>query len=220
MRLKIGKFERKGLNVTCPLYFDGLIENLVVNMNETSAKYLTLDRIDAVVVGFLLFAMKNGYDIESSYPISKELFYALTTQFIPSMCAAKKVYHKVKIDAPLIDAPCDNSMRSVIGTGLSCGVDSLYTIYSDLNSEVPKGMNINTLFFFNVGAAMKGEKELRTDLVDGRLRQAVRFSTEYKYNFIFMESNIHLLIDKYADYSHVEQHTYMTCSVFILFRKG
>lgn len=221
MKLTIEKFERNGLYLSCLLRFGDMADNLTVKVNDIAVLYLTLDRIDAVVVGFLLFAMKNGYDIASDYPISKDLYFALTKQFIPSMCAAHPKYHMVRIDAPMIDAPHEkDSLRTLIGTGISCGVDSLYTIYSDLLSEVPEEMKVNTLFFFNVGAAMKGSTELRTNLVDGRLQQAKKFADEYKFDFIFMESNIHLLINKYANYSHIEQHTYMALFCLYLIQKG
>lgn len=67
---------------------------------------------------------------------------------------------------------------------------------------------------------MKSSKELRTELVKGRLDLAKSFATEYNYNFVFIESNIHLLIHKHGGYSHIAYHTFMALFCIYLIQKA
>ena len=56
---------------------------------------------------------------------------------------------------------------------------------------------------------MKAADILRTPLVEGRLQIAKAFAAEYGFDFIFIETNLHLILNKYLTYSHTENHTYM-----------
>ena len=56
---------------------------------------------------------------------------------------------------------------------------------------------------------MKGGESLRTPLMEGRFQLARNFAKEYGFRFLFIESNLHLIINKYVPYYHIENHTYM-----------
>ena len=72
-------------------------------------------RFDSSVITMIYFALTQGYDFRSDYPIAPELYFNLTEQFVPQMLrVAKTVEHKnqtffarhdVKIHAPLISTP-------------------------------------------------------------------------------------------------------------------
>lgn len=221
MKIKIGKYQQVGCRITCPLQIGNQDEELIINVNEFTLQYLTLDRIDAIVLGLLPFAMKNSCDFVSDNPISSELYYVLKFHYIPTICGIHSELHSVKILAPVIDRPDKvDGIPKMVATGISCGVDSLYTIWNNAHADIPKSMKFNTLCFFNVGAAMKSSKELRTELVKGRLDLAKSFATEYNYNFVFIESNIHLLIHKHGGYSHIAYHTFMALFCIYLIQKA
>ena len=221
MKIKIGKYQQVGCRITCPLQIGNQDEELIINVNEFTLQYLTLDRIDAIVLGLLPFAMKNSCDFVSDNPISSELYYVLKFHYIPTICGIHSELHSVKILAPLIDRPDKvDGIPKMVATGISCGVASLYTIWNNAHADIPKSMKFNTLCFFNVGAAMKSSKELRTELVKGRLDLAKSFATEYNYNFVFIESNIHLLIHKHGGYSHIAYHTFMALFCIYLIQKA
>ena len=69
-----------------------------------------------------------------------------------------------------------------MATGISCGIDSLYTIQQYSITNLPESRRINTLAFFNVGSSMKGEV-LHTSLVEGRYQLAKKFAQEYNFAF-------------------------------------
>lgn len=65
--------------VTIQLNIDGVDEVIYARLSQNIVPYATLDRIDSVVMGLILFAIKNGYDFDSAIPITDELYYNLTT---------------------------------------------------------------------------------------------------------------------------------------------
>ena len=193
--------------VIAKLMFDDVEETITTTIGEEYINNVVTDRIDAYVWGLLHFAMNYGADIVSELPISDELYYNLTYHYIPTVTAARENLKEISIKAPTIKTM--ESTCEIVGTGISCGVDSLYTIKEHTSNEMPASHRINTLAFFNVGSSMKGKNELRTPLVQGRLELAERFAKEYNYRFLFIESDIHLLINRYIGYDHIQNHTLM-----------
>ena len=212
----------QGTTVSASLTIDGNKERLVTTMNESCLPYLSVDRIDAYVMGLMLFALKNGYDFKSELPITESLYYNLNFHYIDALLLGNSYLHRVTIDAPIIADIKDSDKRgAVVGTGISCGVDSLYTVATHSNGygfiHDCDSYRINALCFFNVGAAMKSADEIDTDLSRGRLKLAQSFAQKYGYLFLKMQSNIHILINKYDPngYSHVENHTFV--ALFCIF---
>ena len=181
-------------------------EIVKTEISEDFIQYAVTDRIDAFVWGLLMFAIKNGYDFASDLPITDELKYNLENHLIPPLCNANPKFHHTLINAPVI--PPIKRRTHIVATGISCGIDSLYTIQQYSITNLPESRRINTLAFFNVGSSMKGEV-LHTSLVEGRYQLAKKFAQEYNFAFLFIESNLHLIINKYVPYSHVENHTNM-----------
>lgn len=188
------------------LIIDGNIEIVKTAISKEFIQYAVTDRIDAFVIGLLMFAIKNGFDFASDLPITDELKYNLDYHLIPALCGPNPTFHRTHIKAPTI-SPIKR-VAEIIATGISCGIDSLYTIQQHSATDLPDCRRINTLAFFNVGSSMKGG-ELHTSLVEGRYQLAKKFAKEYNYSFLFVESNLHLIINKYTPYSHIENHTYM-----------
>lgn len=181
-------------------------EIVKTEISEDFIQYAVTDRIDAFVWGLLMFAIKYGYDFVSDLPITDELKYNIENHLIPPLCSANPKFHHTLIKAPVI-SPIKRRTQ-IVATGISCGIDSLYTIQQHSKTCLPDNRRINTLAFFNVGSSMKGEA-LHTSLVEGRYQLAKKFAREYNFAFLFIESNLHIIINKYVPYSHVENHTYM-----------
>ena len=69
---------------------DGKHHSLWYKIDKKYKKYLCDDRCDSFVVSFLIFAMKNSIDIQSSYQISEKLYYQLTYHLIPQIFITNK----------------------------------------------------------------------------------------------------------------------------------
>lgn len=199
--------------LTCELQIDEkneIIKTRIELMVESIAtfnfeKEVIDDRCDAYVWGLLFFAMQNGYNIKSDVPISESMYYNLEYLFIDSLVHANDNLHRVQLKINTISDV--QTTGNIVATGISCGVDSLYTIK---NNQYGESHKVNMLTFFNAGAAhFAGDRTLRTHLVNERLQLAQSFANAYMYSLLFVESDIHLLIQKYTPYSHVDMHTYM-----------
>ena len=205
--IQIKSIKKEGPFVIGELTIDGNAEIVRTEICEEFIQYAVTDRIDSFVLGLLMFAIKNGYDFTSELPITDELKYNLEAHLISPLCNTNQNFHRTCIDAPVISPV--KRMAETVATGISCGIDSLYTIQQHTKETLPSSRRINSLAFFNVGSSMKGGRILRTPLVEGRLRLARNFAKDYGFGFLFIESNLHLIINKYAPYSHLEYHTYM-----------
>lgn len=217
-KITIDSISIQDKTITANLTIDGNKEKLITTVNEACLPYLCIDRIDAYVMGFMHFALKNGYDFESSLPITESLYYNLNYNYIDALLNSNPHLHRIIINAPIItDIKETEKKGNLVATGISCGVDSLYTIAShakgenSISSSNCNSFIINSLCFFNVGAAMKSADEIDNYLSKGRFLLAESFAQEYNYKFLHVQSNIHFLIHQYSSngYSHVENHTFM-----------
>ncbi len=205
--IRIVAIKREEHCISGDILINGIPETIHTEVSDNFSQYIVTDRIDAYVLGLLMFAMRGGYDFESDMPITDDLKSNLEGHLIPTLAGANQTLHSSRILAPLI-SPLTRT-ANVIATGISCGVDSLYTIQQYSQEQTPNCAKLNTLAFFNIGAAMKGSTELRTNLASQRLHLAEQFASEYGYDFLFVESNLHLIIHKYTPYIHPEHHSYL-----------
>ncbi|MBR4225773.1 MAG: hypothetical protein IKR86_03170 [Candidatus Methanomethylophilaceae archaeon] len=109
-------------------------------------KYLLTERCDAFIVLFLHGAVSKGYDIESSVPMSSDLYYNITEHLLPIL--NKNSRHTARIDVPVAEPP---EPGFAVGTGMSCGVDSLSTIRM-YSGHPDDDLNLTHLCINNVGA--------------------------------------------------------------------
>ena len=206
--------------IVADIRIDGIDDRIVTSVSPNASDYICIDRIDAYVFGLIRFAMRNGYDFKSDLPISESLYYNLDNYFIDSLKSGRPELYRVKIYAPtIVDIAKD---KNIVATGISCGVDSLYTIATHSQGKVPTSFELNTLCFFNVGSSMKSEDKLHTDLVQGRYELAYKFAQENNYNFISLESDIHLFIHRHSHegYSHLDNHTFMGVFSVLILQNG
>ena len=113
-------------------------------------EYLCAERGDAFVVAMLWYAMITGSDIESEAPMSEKMVFHITRYLIPALCTEKNGYRRIKILGPTTDQPYKNI--GGVGTGMSCGVDSFYTLHEYTKEDAPKKYRITHLSYFTIFA--------------------------------------------------------------------
>lgn len=156
------------------------------------AGYLTDDRADAFVVGFLTTAMRLGADISCEAPITKRLHYQITRYLIPAMSSNMDMYHPVSIHAPVTDAPL--SCEKAVGTGWTGGVDSMYTLMTHIHSKEPR-MKLTHLLVANVGTL---ESDRNTELLHYMAEKARSgIARELDLSVVAVDSNIQLLQEEH-----------------------
>ncbi len=148
-------------------------------------KYLCVERGDAFLCGVLHYAMCHGHDIKSEAPIGEFLYYQLETDLIFALVRNSEKLYATKIVAEIDSSEMKNA--GGVGTGISCGVDSLHVLAEQGSTRFPKH-KLNYLTFFNVGSHGVGEKSQK--LFRERLAMAQKFCAEYGYELIVENSNL------------------------------
>ena len=110
-------------------------------------EYLCIERIDSFLVALLPFAMMENLNIHSEGYVSERLLYQLKTIYLPTLRSNIPEYHSIDIgakgDGKILES------QNAVGTGLSCGVDSFYTVLKNTNTEL-EGYRLTHLTFFNI----------------------------------------------------------------------
>lgn len=180
--------------------------------NEKYEDFLVTERIDGIVANLLFYCMEHEHDIVSACPISERLFFQLTNFFIPSVAKNIKKYKEFKINAPL-----DNTVyksENAVGTGISCGVDSFYSVYKNRN-EATKNHNITHLTFFNAGASGELGGEKARTFYFNRLKKIEPCAKDLNLPMLTCDTNI----NEFLQEIHVETHTIRSVAIPLLVQK-
>ena len=113
-------------------------------------KYAVTDRLDAFLWGVLPYAMRHGHDIKCKDKVSGKFLYNLNTQYIQTLSKYDPKLYNTKIQAEITDDEIPN--EGAVATGVSCGVDCLYTIIENYKSKYSKELSLTHLLNFNEGA--------------------------------------------------------------------
>ena len=163
-------------------------------------EYLTPEVADCFVVGLMLYAMDHNLNIKSEAPITERLHYQLTEYMIPALNKNIPSYKRITIDAPLANITFGGKYAA---TGISCGVDSFYTILKNQNHSEESGLNVKYLTYFNAGASgMYGGKRARRSFQE----RAVKFhevATQLGCEFVTVDTNMNEFLHQNHEATHV-----------------
>jgi hypothetical protein len=125
---------------------DGQIKPLWCETSETYQQFLLSERADAFLCVLLPVAMRSGKDIICEAPVTEQFLHNLNEILIPQLCA-----HDPRLYRTQVIAAGDSSLlfsANAVATGMSCGVDSFYTVSLYLSSKF-KSMNLTHLYTGN-----------------------------------------------------------------------
>lgn len=180
--------EENRVFLCAPITLEGKRQEAWFSTEPEYGQYLTDDRLDAFVVGFLTTAMRLGEDILCEAPITRRLYYQLTTYLIPAMSANMAIYHPITLHAPVTDEklPCEKA----VGTGWTGGVDSMYTLMTHLEATEPS-RRLTHLLVANVGTL---ESDKNTELLAYMAQKArLGVAAQLGLQVISLDSNLQLL---------------------------
>ena len=196
----------------CDIEIDGIKKNVWFEVEKDYEKYLVLDRADAYLIGILNYAMRNKHDIECEMPVTDELLHNIREILIPSLVKYSNSLYPTKIKCKTIE-PLNSGEH--VGTGLSCGIDSFYSIYKHINNEYPS-MSLTDVCINNVGAFNECYAEYGKDRVkQERYEMTEKVAKEAKLNLIETDSNFYNEIPQV----HLLSHTYSSTFAIYMLQK-
>jgi hypothetical protein len=174
----------------------------------TAAEYascLESDRSDGFLIALLSWAMHHGYDLTFEAPLSQRLYFSVTHFLIPVLLTIRPHAKPIRIVAPLTSEPCVN--KGGVGTGLSCGIDSLATVdeYFLNPRDLCQPYRLTHAAFFNVGSnghSAKRDPAVIDQIYASRLETAKACATALGLPLVPLDSNIMEYID-FLPFAHV-----------------
>jgi len=138
--------ENNKVRLSADVTIDGQIKTLWSETDEVYRQFLMVERSDAFLCAILPFAMRAGKDIFCEAPVSEQFLHNLNEILIPQLCTHDRRLYKTEIIASGDSSPmfCGNG----VATGMSCGVDSFYTVNLYKESKF-KSMNLTHLYCGN-----------------------------------------------------------------------
>ena len=208
--IKIGKPQVNSDATTATLFVDITIDDICkevwFRVDKKFEDYLCYERGDAYVIAVLNYAMRNHHDIVSEAPLTEDLYYNIDKYLVDAIAQYNKDFYRPNITADVASEalPC----AGAVGTGISCGVDSLHALACQTAMKF-KRHNITHLTFNNVGS--HGEGEYAEQLYQARLERPRAFAKEYGFEIVASDSNLQNVIKQ----DHFKSHTYS--SIFAVY---
>ena len=210
--------ENEKLKINCEIDIDGERRTLFFIVDAAYEVYITIDRADAFLVMLFYFAMRDGHDLVFESPLSEQLLYQVETYLVDALHKANPSYRKINITCPYTER--EGYGGAAVGTAMSCGVDSLYTLLAHRAKEVPGGFQVTHLTFFNVGgfqyddglAAVTKDGE---DLYTAQLRTVQAFASEAELPLLVVDSNL----GSCFVINHILVHVFRNCGTILLFQR-
>lgn len=161
-------------------------------------KYLCPERSDGFLIGLLYTAMTEHCDVVCEAPVGERLLYQIREYLVPSVVKASHNLYAPKILASI--DPQEIKSAGAVGTGISCGVDSLHVVANEWKSEY-ESLNITHLTLYKVGAFLNTGHQF-----EWQMDHARSFCEEYGFKLIETDSNLldvfprwHLLANTYSN---------------------
>jgi len=159
---------------------------------EIDANYdriLTNDTYDAFLLVPLFLAMHHKTDLRICGNVSKRLYKNLTWYGQKIFCDFSPKISPVNIIVDGFAPP--QAQGALIGTGISCGVDSLSTLYDRFIKENDPDYKINALFFFNCGSNGTIKDSVTQYIAQSRSERGISLARELGLPLFPMDSNLH-----------------------------
>ena len=155
------------------------------------SSYLTEERTDAFVVGFLTEAMKQGENIQCEGAVTKRLLYQLNHYLIPTLSKHTHRYQNIIISAPVVTDAL--SCAGAVGTGWTGGVDSMYTAMKHLEVE-PDRHKLTHLLIANNGALESDKNQEVLEYMAKKAREGM--AKDYNLTVVAIDSNLQILLEE------------------------
>jgi len=210
--------EGDNIRICCEIDVDEERRSLYFVVDAAYENDITIDRADAFLVMLFYFAMRDGHDLAFESPLSEQLLYQVQTYLVDALHKANPSYRRISITCPHTER--EHYAGTAVGTAMSCGADSLFTLYMHLGEQVPSGLRVTHLAFFNVGGFQydDGLEAVTSDgenLFARQLLNAQACAAEAGLPILVVNSNLGTCFPV----NHIFVHAFRNCGTILLFQK-
>ncbi|MBR3498075.1 MAG: hypothetical protein IKO05_03675 [Selenomonadaceae bacterium] len=207
--------DSEGLStLSTDIEIDGEKTNVYLSVEPQYGKFLSPERADYALIGLLAYAMRHGHDIICEAPVTEELLYNIREILLPTLVRSDSRSYHTKIQAdiapPLKKLPFAVGKLGAVGTGVSLGVDSAYTILKHFNSVYPN-QNLTHLCIFQNGSAVTADPLINEKIFE----HAEAVAKEFNLPLLKVESNVKSFVKQ----KHVASHTYKDVLIMYAMQK-
>lgn len=198
--IKIGKpFIREVNNraeLVSKIYEADKVKELYFSVDLKYKEYLVTEKSDAFLLAVMYYAMVKGYDITWEQPCNNRLVYQLRNYYIPVLAKECEYNKSIKLDGPITHKIIDS--KGAVATGLSNGVDSIYTIkkHIDIDDEMYRLTHVLFTDWFNSDFSEAYKK----DYLDNYLSRLPMNAKELGLEFIY----VHFNVDELFSVGHIK----------------
>lgn len=130
----------------------GSVDRVFYEVEEEYGRYLSDNRADFALYLAVPVAIREGYDIVCNTPVTEILLHNIVEVLIPTLQLGDSGVKDIKIYAPTSTEPIGGN---AVGTGISCGVDSMYTVQKYENPDC-ESMKLTHLFLGSLNSELWG----------------------------------------------------------------
>ena len=201
--------------------WQGEERNLVYKIDSEHTDWLDACCADGAIVPFIYYAVRFGFDIESSVPVSSELLFNLNHLVIPELCNA------VGNQVVCVSAPeylGDEIPGNAVGSGFSGGVDS-FTTFCEYAVDCTGSNKITHLLYFKQGAhdgqLSAYDKQVEQNLFEEQLAVTRAFANKYSYPLVVLESNLNEVLSSCFGFMSYEwSHSFRGAGMALMLQKN
>lgn len=195
------------------LEVDGVIRPLWVEVGTEFEWYLVSERSDAFLIGLLYWAVQEGHDIVCEAPVDADLLYGIQNLLIPTLTSGGKKTKRIAVTATAVKEPLKNA--GAVGTDVTCGVDSLYTIYTR-SGKKEDASGLTHLLYNTIGAHGVGPET--AGLYAERLKLAKAFALDYGLPLVTLDTNLMTLVTVKSARNNLYAHCFASHALGRLFK--
>lgn len=201
--------------LTYRIIIDGIEKELYYQTEKELYEKLWDNTCDCVVVGLLPLFLTKGGKIHTELPISKRLLWGLYNHIIPMLCAINKEFKNIEFENIGLENITTTYSRKCgkTVTGLSCGIDSLYTIYRNL-PIYNKIKGLDSFFIYNLNHLYHDRNEAE-NLFALEIKQKQVVAEYFKLPLIWVDSNLWEFL---CGFRYIQIHSFYALSHCLLFQ--
>lgn len=154
-------------------------------VDKSYTKYLCTERSDAFVIALLWYAILTEEDICFEMPMSQKLYQGLTERLIPALCSDK--YRQIRLTGSVTSEKL--VCQGAVGSGMSCGVDSFYTMRTHQLTHVTY-YEYGHIYMFDQNISLEEYYQKVHEMADRMADSASKVAEQSGLGFVYVKTNI------------------------------